>query len=160
MAHSEAAKPATATTVNGLHEVDLLGGTIAPDIEAKLRRYAPERRSPFRAAGRHPRPGRGVGPAVHGPRRRRDTRRAKKFVGTSVELDAIPAHRLRGLVRECIERHVDQEQLAVLRAAEESERGDAGPLGEDHDRGQPDDRSVRRHGAEHLVGRARHPHAQ
>jgi len=37
-------------------------------------------------------------------------------------LDAIPANTLRGLVRGCIERHVDQEQLAVLRAAEESER--------------------------------------
>jgi hypothetical protein len=31
MTSPEAAKPATATTVNGLHEVDLLGGTIDPD---------------------------------------------------------------------------------------------------------------------------------
>jgi hypothetical protein len=31
--------------------------------------------------------------------------KAKKFVGTSVELDAIPAAKLRELVRECIERH-------------------------------------------------------
>jgi hypothetical protein len=48
--------------------------------------------------------------------------RAKKFTGTSVELDAIPASKLRELGRGCIERHVDQEQLAILRAAEESER--------------------------------------
>jgi hypothetical protein len=48
--------------------------------------------------------------------------RAKKFVGTSVELDAIPAARLRELVRGCIERHIDKEQLAILRAAEASER--------------------------------------
>jgi hypothetical protein len=37
-------------------------------------------------------------------------------------LDAIPAAKLRGLVRGCIERHVDREQLNILRAAEESER--------------------------------------
>jgi hypothetical protein len=48
--------------------------------------------------------------------------RAKKFVGTSVELDAIPAAKLRQLVGECIERHVDKQQLALLRIAEESER--------------------------------------
>jgi hypothetical protein len=48
--------------------------------------------------------------------------RAKKFVGTSVELDAIPARELRELVRACIERHVDKEQFAILRAAEASER--------------------------------------
>jgi hypothetical protein len=55
------------------------------------------------------------------PTKQTDTR-AKKFAGTSVELDAIPADKLRQLVRECIERHVDQEQLKVLKVAEESER--------------------------------------
>jgi hypothetical protein len=44
--------------------------------------------------------------------------RPKNFVGRSVELDAIPAARLRELVRKCIERH----QLSILRIAEESER--------------------------------------
>jgi hypothetical protein len=39
-----------------------------------------------------------------------------------VELDAIPASKLRELVRGCIERHVDRQQLAILRVAEESER--------------------------------------
>jgi hypothetical protein len=48
--------------------------------------------------------------------------RAKKFVGTSVELDAIPAGRLRGLVRESVERHIDKQQLNLLRIAEASER--------------------------------------
>jgi hypothetical protein len=48
--------------------------------------------------------------------------RAKKFVGTSVELDAIPARELRKLVRDCIERHIDQRQLELLRVAEKSER--------------------------------------
>lgn len=55
------------------------------------------------------------------PTKMTDTR-AKKFVGTSVELDAIPAAKLRELVRTCIERHVDQAQLKLLRIAEESER--------------------------------------
>jgi hypothetical protein len=49
--------------------------------------------------------------------------REKKFgSATSVELDAIPVRQLRALARECIERHVDQEKLALLRVAEQSER--------------------------------------
>jgi hypothetical protein len=55
------------------------------------------------------------------PTKRQDPR-AKKFVGTSGELDAIPAAKLRELVRERIERHVDKQQLALLRIAEQSER--------------------------------------
>lgn len=49
-------------------------------------------------------------------------RHAKDFVGDSVELDAIPAAQLRALVRSCIEPHLDPARLAVLEAAEESER--------------------------------------
>jgi hypothetical protein len=92
----------------------------ARDIEAKLRRYAPEAEIHFER------------PAVTReqvetwdlptrPTKQTDTR-AKKFVGTSVELDAIPARQLRQLVRECIERQVDRQQLSLLRTAEESER--------------------------------------
>ena len=55
------------------------------------------------------------------PTKHTDTR-AKKFIGTSVELDAIPAGKLRALVRECIERHVDQRQFGILKVAEASER--------------------------------------
>jgi hypothetical protein len=55
------------------------------------------------------------------PTKMTDTR-AKKWVGTSVELDAIPAPKLRELVRNCIEKHVDKQQLEILRAAEKSER--------------------------------------
>ena len=55
------------------------------------------------------------------PTKQTDTR-AKKFAGTSVELDAIPAAKLRELVRECIERHVDKQQLEFLRVVEKSER--------------------------------------
>jgi hypothetical protein len=101
-------------------DLDPSGVDAARDIEAKLRRYAPGAEIHFER------------PAVtraqveewnlpSRPTKQKDTR-AKKFVGTSVELDAIPADKLRQLVRECIERHVDQEQLKVLKVFEESER--------------------------------------
>lgn len=48
---------------------------------------------------------------------------ARKFTRGSVEVDAIPPNQLRTIIREAIERHVDQRAFKVLRAAEESERG-------------------------------------
>lgn len=48
--------------------------------------------------------------------------RARKFQGESVELDAIDPKALRAMVRWCIEHHIDRERLAIVRAAEESER--------------------------------------
>jgi hypothetical protein len=48
--------------------------------------------------------------------------RAKGFGDISVELDAIQPDRLRKLVRSAIERHLPPHQLAILRAAEASER--------------------------------------
>jgi len=102
-------------------DLDPSGVDAARDIEAKLRRYAPGAEIHFER------------PAVTRaqveqwnlptrPTKQTDTR-AKKFASpTSVELDAIPAHQLRALVRDCIERHVNQEQLALLRVAEQSER--------------------------------------
>jgi hypothetical protein len=101
-------------------DLDPSGVDAARDIETKLRRYAPvaeihfERPAVTRAqADEWNLPTR--------PTKQTDTR-AKKFQGTSVELDAIPARRLRELVRECIERHVDHQQLELLRTAEASER--------------------------------------
>jgi hypothetical protein len=102
-------------------DLDPSGVDAARDIEAKLRRYAPDAEVHFER------------PAVTRaqveewdlptrPTKTTDTR-AKKFgSSTSVELDAIPARKLRELVRQCIERHVDQEQLKLLRVAEQSER--------------------------------------
>jgi hypothetical protein len=101
-------------------DLDPSGVDAARDIEAKLRRYAPHAEIHFER------------PAVTRaqveqwnlptrPTKMTDTR-AKKFVGTSVELDAIPAAKLRELVRECIERHIDQHHLEILRTAEGSER--------------------------------------
>jgi hypothetical protein len=101
-------------------DLDPSGVDAARDIEAKLRRYAPGAEIHFeRPAVTRDQVERWNLPTR--PTKMTDSR-AKKFLGTSVELDAIPARQLRELVRSCIEQHVDQEQLAVLRAAEESER--------------------------------------
>ena len=102
-------------------DYDPSGVDAARDIEAKLRRYAPGAEIHFER------------PAVTReqveqwnlptrPTKQTDTR-AKKFNSPiSVELDAIPAAKLRELVRECIERHVDKQKLEPLRIAEQSER--------------------------------------
>jgi hypothetical protein len=101
-------------------DLDPSGRDAARDIEAKLRRYAPGADIHFecpavtrRQADEWNLPTR--------PTKQTDTR-AKKFNGTSVELDAIPAAKLRELVRGCIERHVDKQQLEILRTTEKSER--------------------------------------
>ena len=101
-------------------DLDPSGQDAARDIEAKLRRYAPDAEIHFeRVAVTRQQVEQWDLPTR--PTKMTDTR-AKKFVGTSVELDAIPAAQLRTLVRECIERHVDQQQLEILRTAEKSER--------------------------------------
>ncbi|MER8661877.1 hypothetical protein NKH34_12125 [Mesorhizobium sp. M1148] len=55
------------------------------------------------------------------PTKQSDTR-AKNFGDVSVELDAIPPHQLRQLVERAINRHLPQDELRVLQAAEQSER--------------------------------------
>jgi hypothetical protein len=101
-------------------DLDPSGVDAARDIEAKLRRYAPVAEIHFeRPAVTREQVERWNLPTR--PTKMTDTR-AKKFVGTSVELDAIPAGRLRGLVRESVERHIDKQQLNLLRIAEASER--------------------------------------
>ncbi|HEU5306122.1 MAG TPA: hypothetical protein VFW97_02260 [Acidimicrobiia bacterium] len=49
-------------------------------------------------------------------------------MGDSVEVDALPPATLLSLVRDAIERHVDPARVAVLEAAETSERGLLGGL--------------------------------
>jgi hypothetical protein len=101
-------------------DLDPSGRDAARDIEAKLRRYAPRADIHFEC------------PAVTReqveqwnlptrPTKMTDTR-AKKFQGSSVELDAIPAAKLRGLVRGCIEQHIDQKNYELLKTTEKSER--------------------------------------
>jgi hypothetical protein len=55
------------------------------------------------------------------PTKKSDSR-SKTFTGDSVEVDAIHPQQLRQLVRDCIERHIDQHELEVVRVAERSER--------------------------------------
>jgi hypothetical protein len=54
--------------------------------------------------------------------KRGKNRHAKNFIGDSCELDAIPPDKLRELVGDCIERHIDPDHLASLQVAEQSER--------------------------------------
>jgi hypothetical protein len=56
------------------------------------------------------------------PTKRDGNTHARSFEGDSVELDALPPHVLRDMVREVIERHITPRDLEVLRVAEESER--------------------------------------
>jgi hypothetical protein len=56
------------------------------------------------------------------PTKRDGNSHANGFEGESVELDALPPHILRAMVREVIERHISPEMLHSLRVAEASER--------------------------------------
>jgi hypothetical protein len=55
------------------------------------------------------------------PTKREGNRHARGFEGDSVELDALPSSELRRLVRQCIERHISEYQLGIVREAEKSE---------------------------------------
>ena len=48
---------------------------------------------------------------------------SKGFVGGTVEAEAVPAQVTRRILREAIEQHLDMREIAVMRVAEESERG-------------------------------------
>jgi hypothetical protein len=48
--------------------------------------------------------------------------RSKNFTGDSVEVDAIPPGLLRGLVRSCIEHHIDKDALQRTKLVEQQER--------------------------------------
>lgn len=56
------------------------------------------------------------------PTKREGNRHAKRFVGDSVELDALRPSVLRDMVREVIERHISPVETQVMREAENSER--------------------------------------
>jgi hypothetical protein len=56
------------------------------------------------------------------PTKRDGNTHAADFTGRSVELDALPPRVLRDLARKVIERHISPAELAMLRAAEDSER--------------------------------------
>ena len=56
------------------------------------------------------------------PTKRDGNRHAASFEGDSVEVDAMPPNFLKHLLRVAIERHMDRDELHVLREAEASER--------------------------------------
>jgi hypothetical protein len=103
-----------------LGDWDPSGQDAADHIERKLREYAPDAEIHFEKLAVTPwqiaewnLPTR--------PTKASDSR-AKHWAGNSVELDAIPPDLLRQLVRDAIERHISPERLAVIEAAEASER--------------------------------------
>jgi hypothetical protein len=102
-------------------DLDPSGVDAARDIEAKARRYAPGAEIHFeRSAVTREQVEEWDLPTR--PTKQSDTR-AKKFGSTtSVELDAIPAEKLRALVRERIEQHIDPRQFKITKVAEDSER--------------------------------------
>jgi len=108
------------TTIYHLGDFDPSGQDAATKVEEALRSFAPGVEIAFRRLAvtrqqieewRLP----------TRPTKASDSR-AKGFGAISVELDAIPAPTLRDMVRVAIDWHLPQDQLAVLKAAEESER--------------------------------------
>jgi len=99
---------------------DPSGVSISQTLEKKLRQFAPEVELHFERIAvtleqieEFNLPTR--------PTKRTDSR-AKGWEGESVELDAIAPDTLRGLVRECIERHIDPVHLENLQLTEDVER--------------------------------------
>ena len=99
---------------------DPSGVDIPRKVEADLREFAPDAEIHFRRVAVLPiqimawkLPTR--------PTKKSDTR-SKGFEGKSVELDAIPSHKLRNLVLGCVTKHIDQEVYQRTLEAEEAER--------------------------------------
>jgi hypothetical protein len=99
---------------------DPSGVHIDRNIERQLRQLAPAADIHFERVAVRPEQIEAWGLPTR-PTKRTDSR-SKNFVGDSVEVDAIPPQRLRRLVRERIEVHVDRRALEVQRVAEENER--------------------------------------
>jgi hypothetical protein len=103
-----------------LGDHDPSGVDISRNVEQRLRQYAPDAEIHFERIAVTPEqikewdlPSR--------PTKTTDTR-AKGFDGDSVELDAIPAWRLRQLVLNCISMHIDPVALEATRRIEAAER--------------------------------------
>jgi hypothetical protein len=96
-------------------------GLIIPEkIEEGLRRFAPEAEIYFERVAVTPEqirtwnlPGK--------PPKSTDSR-GKNFDGQCVEIEAMPARTLRGMVEHCITHHVDDQQLAATLAVEREEQ--------------------------------------
>lgn len=96
-------------------------GKIIPEvIERELRRHAPNAEIHFERIAITLEQIQNLGLPTKPPK---TSTHSKGFRGGTVEIEAMPVPVLLGLVRDCIEQHIDQRHLEVLEAAEESERG-------------------------------------
>lgn len=90
------------------------------DLQRKVREFAPDADVQFERLA-VTRPQIEILGLPTRPTKTSDTR-AHGFAGQSVEVDAIPARTLRGIVRSAIEAHIDTDQLRVTRYVEMTER--------------------------------------
>lgn len=114
----EDAKP---TYILHFGDHDPSGLRIDRQIESGLRRLAPDAEIHFQRLAVTPHQIQAWQLPTR-PTKRVGNSHARGFSGRSVELDAIPAWRLRQLVREAITQHVDPQALHTVQVAEESER--------------------------------------
>lgn len=103
-----------------LGDRDPSGVDIPRSVEKNLREYAPDAEIHFRLLAVT------TGQIAEWNLPTRATKktdsRSKNFKGESVELDAIPAWRLKQLVREAIEQHIDNDALEATRTIEAAEK--------------------------------------
>lgn len=101
-------------------DYDPSGVDIPRNIQARLEEFAPHSDITFEIVAVTPEQIEDLQLPTR-PTKKTDTR-SKGFEGESVEVDAIEPEDLRNLCRECIELHIDQRRLDILKVAEESER--------------------------------------
>jgi hypothetical protein len=101
---------------------DPSGGVIWKNVQTKIQRYAPSADVTFELLAVTPEQIRQYALPTR-PTKREHNMHAKEFKGRSVEVDALPVEVLQRLVRKAIEQHIDQRQLAITQAIEQSERG-------------------------------------
>ncbi len=95
-------------------------GKIIPEIiERDLRKYAPDAEIHFKRIAITPAQIQDLELPTKPPK---SSTHSKGFKGGTVEIEAMPVPVLLGLVRDCIEQHIDQRHLKVTKVAEESER--------------------------------------
>lgn len=110
----------TPTFIYYFGDFDPSGVDIPRNVEAELRRMAPEADITFERVAVTETQIQEFNLPTR-PTKASD-RRAKGFGKESVEVDAIPARELRDLVLQCILYHVNEDQLRTLEVAEKSER--------------------------------------
>jgi hypothetical protein len=123
----------TPTHIYYFGDWDPSGTDIDRFVEQELRRYAPDSDIAFSREAVLPWQITQMELPTR-PTKKTDSR-SKNFKGDSVELDAIRPDLLRQMCRDCIERHIDTEQLERTRRVEEAERETlamfAGEIGDD-----------------------------